>query len=318
MEVDIRRVAWARDEAAVVALWEEALGDHWPVVTAALARRLRSAFVAERAGVPLGLVATAHDGGPQGAVTALLVRPGERGGGVGTRLLDAAVAALRAQGASSITLGGLPGPYFWPGVPTNLPGAQAFLERRGAAFSDVRIDMTLDLRGYRVPTEVIERPGVHLALAAAADAAEVLAFETRHFPRWVGSYRGALDAGRFDEVLLARDGDGALVGTAMVERPDPAFAWDRLLPGAGELGVVGVAEAARGRGVGLALSARGCQILAERGTPVVYLAWVWSAGWYAQLGFRIWRVYLRGALASALISGDAGRAGAGADADADG
>jgi predicted N-acetyltransferase YhbS len=300
-DVVIRRVSWPADEASLLALWEAVLGGTWPVVPAGLARRLGTGthFVAERAGAAVGLVATAHAGADQGAVTALLVHPGERKRGLGTELLGAGVACLRASGVSTIALGGLPGPYFWPGVPTNLEGAQTFFERRGAAFTDLRTDMTLDLGGYVTPPGVMERAeaaGVRFSLASPADAPVVLAFEAAHFPRWLGSFRRVLDAGRFDEVLLARDGTGALVGTALAERPDPQFLWNRLLPGAGELGVVGVAEAARGRGIGLALSARGCEILAERGTPSVYLAWVWSTGWYAQLGFRIWRVYLRGFL----------------------
>jgi ribosomal protein S18 acetylase RimI-like enzyme len=314
MDEVIRRVFWGRDEAAVGALWEEALGGTWPAVPAALASRMAdgSHLVAERDGAALGLVTTAYDGGQRGAITALLVAPRERRRGLGTALLEAGTAALRSQGASTIGVGGLPGPYFWPGAPTNLPGAQEFLERRGGSFTDVRIDMILDVRGYLAPAAVRERAaaaGVAFTLATPAEADEILTFEAQHFPRWLGSFRRALEHRQFDEVLLARDRGGTLVGTALVERPHPAFLWNRLLPGAGQLGVVGVAEAARGRGVGLALSARGCEILAERGTPLVYLAWVWSAGWYAQLGFRIWRVYLRGALGRAPGSGDAGHAG---------
>jgi ribosomal protein S18 acetylase RimI-like enzyme len=309
----VRRLSVPGDEAAVVALWGEALGASWPVASAALARRLREGthLVAERGGELLGLAATQHDGGSRGAVTALLVAPRARGSGMGSRLLDEAVAALRGQGATEINLGGLPGPYFWPGVPTNLDGAQRFFERRGAAFTDLRTDMTLALAGYTTPPGVLERAaacGVGFALAAPADAAAVLAFEAEHFPRWLGSFRRALDGGRFEEVLLARDESGALVGTALIERTDARFVWQPLLPGAAEMGVVGVAEAARGRGIGLALSARGCELLAARGARQVYLAWVWSPGWYAQLGFRIWRVYLRGALTPAATGPGSGPA----------
>jgi ribosomal protein S18 acetylase RimI-like enzyme len=218
---------------------------------------------------------------------------------VGTRLLATAASALRAQGAREINLGGPPGPYLWPGVPTNLEGAQRFFETRGAAFTETRTDMKLDLSSYVTPSGVMERAAaadVRFSVATPADTESILTFEATHFPRWLGSFEAAIENGRHDEVLLVRDARGDLVGTAMIERPDPAFVWDRLMPGAGQLGVVGVAEPARGRGIGLALSARGCEILADRGVRHVYLAWVWSPGWYAQLGFRVWRVYLRGAL----------------------
>ena len=299
-QVVIRPVA-AGDDEAVASLWREVLGDSWPVAPAALAGQLRAPsaahFLAERAGGgAVGLVLAHHEEGSTGAVAALLVRREDRRQGIGTRLLDAGVAAMEARGAREIRLGGPPGPYLWPGVPTNADGAQAFFERRDGAFTDVTSDLTLDLRGYATPPAVSGRAaaaGVVFALATPADEVELLRFEEEHFPRWHGTFARALAAGRHHDVVLARLG-GAVVGSALLDPPDPGFVWDPLLPGAGQFGVVGVAEHARHRGVGLALSARCCELQQERGVPLVYVGWVWSAGWYAQLGCRVWRVYLRG------------------------
>jgi N-acetylglutamate synthase-like GNAT family acetyltransferase len=72
-----------------------------------------------------------------------------------------------------------------------------------------------------------------------------------------------------------------------------------LVPGAvGAFGCVGVDPAARRRGIGLAMVARACELLAARGAEVCYCAYTYLEDWYVQLGFTRWRGYTT---ASALL-----------------
>jgi beta-N-acetylhexosaminidase len=59
----------------------------------------------------------------------------------------------------------------------------------------------------------------------------------------------------------------------------------------GALGTVGVAAARRGQGIGLALVARGSEILKEQGINQCHISWVVLLDFYGKLGYRTWRSY---------------------------
>jgi ribosomal protein S18 acetylase RimI-like enzyme len=96
----------------------------------------RGALLAIRSGAVIGLVewelGVDADAGT-GEIHALHVAPGERGRGVGWRLLDASVAALRSRGLRRAIL--------WV-VETN-SAARAFYERQGWAWDGTRVDRPL-------------------------------------------------------------------------------------------------------------------------------------------------------------------------------
>lgn len=52
-----------------------------------------------------------------------------------------------------------------------------------------------------------------------------------------------------------------------------------------------MAEAWRGRGVGLALAALVTECLREEGVARSYVGWTWLVDWYGRLGYRVWRTY---------------------------
>ena len=133
-------------------------------------------------------------------------------------------------------------------------------------------------------------------LAGAGDAAGVIALQQRHFPDWKRSYERQLTVP--GTVLVARAA-GRIVGTCTVEGPaEHDFLWRALVRGAvGAFGCVGVDPAARGRGIGLAMVARACELLSARGAEVCYCAYTHLEDWYARLGFTRWRGYT---MASAL------------------
>jgi ribosomal protein S18 acetylase RimI-like enzyme len=131
------------------------------------------------------------------------------------------------------------------------------------------------------------RAGTSLEVTAAADRAEVLAFEAATFPSWLGWFR------RDDAPLLAaRDRAGAIVGTLLFRGPPDATIYTPLLgPDAGTIGCVGVAPAARGAGVGSAMVVRASELLRDAGTGACHIGWVERERFYARAGYRPWRRY---------------------------
>ena len=64
----------------------------------------------------------------------------------------------------------------------------------------------------------------------------------------------------------------------------------------GAIGCVGVAEAERGRGIGLGLVARASELLRDQGLTSCYIDWVFLTEFYARLGYEKWRAFQMGEL----------------------
>jgi ribosomal protein S18 acetylase RimI-like enzyme len=278
-------------------LWEAALGSVWPLRPDAL-DLVKEGLVAERedsgsgpgpadlAGGAVGMVAV----DPAGSIPLLVVDPAYQRRGVGTRLLEAAMARLGQLGATTVALGSGGDDYIWPGVPDNLPGAVAFFQARAWGFDHTVIDLVADLRGYEAPAGVGERAGqagVSIEVMAGPQRAEVMAFESATFPDWVGWFE-RLDS----SVLVARDRAGAVAGTLLFRGPLGATIYEPLLgPDAGTIGCVGVAAPARGAGIGSAMVARASELLRDAGTRACHIGWTGRERFYARVGYSPWRRY---------------------------
>jgi beta-N-acetylhexosaminidase len=287
----------ARDRPLLGRLWEAALGSLWPVRPDAL-DLVKQGLVAERgdggsgpgqgdlAGRGVGIVAV----DPAGSIPVLVVDPSYQRRGVGTRLLEAAMARLGQLGATTVALGSGGDDYIWPGVPDNLPGAVDFFRARHWRFDRTVIDLVADLRGYQAPAGMAERAGragVSIEVMAAPERAEVMAFESATFPEWVGWFE-RLDS----SVLVARDRAGAVAGTLLFRGPPGATVYEPLLgPDAGTIGCVGVAAPARAAGVGSAMVARASELLRDAGTRACHIGWTGRERFYTRVGYSTWRRY---------------------------
>jgi beta-N-acetylhexosaminidase len=280
----IRPYARAADRQWVEDLWVAAMPPSWPLLPAGVAM-LPDGLVAEAGTGPVGLAAIDR----AGSVPLILVHPAWQGRGVGTGLLAAAVAALRAAGHAKVWAGSGGESYIWPGVPQDLPGAIAFFTARGWRHSDDTLDLVADLAGYRPPAEAARRAAgaaVSLALAGEGDLPAVMTFETATFPDWAQWF------GAGEGILVARNAAGEIAGTLLLDGPGADTILAPMLgPAAGTIGCVGVAPPLQGRGIGSAMVIRASQLLAQAGTRACHVGWASSEDFYTRAGYQPWRRY---------------------------
>lgn len=292
------------DLAPAFNLWQITAGEHWPIdflrFRQVLAAPQALHIVAKARGHLVGLaVGNLSQDSPTGYLQALLVAPAWQRQGLGTALHQAALQQLRATGAAYAHIGGLL-PRFWCGLPANLPAARAFFSRHGWEFDQPVYDLVQDLRHYRTAPAVYQRvaeQGITLQEGRAEDVPEVLDFARREFPSWLHHYAHCAHLGDYQDILCARQRDGRIVGSLLMytshsheTRTDVVW---RVLLGydAGALGAVGVASAAQGRGIGLALVAHASDCLKGRGVSNGYIDWVQRTDFYAKLGYTTWRAF---------------------------
>jgi N-acetylglutamate synthase-like GNAT family acetyltransferase len=300
MNQGIRPYDPALDREALFQLWEAAHGETWPLPPEGFYARIdpQAAHhqVAVADGKLLGFIALSRDGQENGSIFALMTRPNQRSEDIESKLLETATQHLQRLGIAHLRFGGGRS-YFWPGVPTDQPQLQDVLQQHGWQAGGEIADMVGEVETSRVPEEItnqIAHSGAHLRLATAEDSAAILAFEERHFPRWLRTASRLIERGDFDNILLA-ELDGMIVGTNFLTRPgDPDVLWRRML---GEdcavYGALGVSEVVRGRYIGYALAVRAAEILHDRRAKRIFLGWVFSTAWYARLGYQVWRTYWR-------------------------
>jgi len=273
-----------RDRAGLERLWRAALAPAWPVLPDVL-EHVRDGVIAEADGDgdPIGAIVT----DPAGSVVLLLVTPAHRRRGVGTALLDGALARLRAGGAGRVTLATGGAAYVWPGVPVDLPGAVAFFEARGWAWGHRVTDLTCDLRSYAAASGP-PPAGVTVEVAGPAGRPAALAFERRWFPEWVPSFER-----RDAAILLARDAGGAVAGSLLFAGPGRcSIFWPMLGDDMAWIGCVGVAEPARGAGIAGAMVAHASALLRDAGAGTCLIDWARRSELYERCGYRRWRDYL--------------------------
>jgi predicted N-acetyltransferase YhbS len=304
------RPEWA---VPLVALWQEAAGDRYPILPALWAAvtagdpgfRPADLLVAMEGGVPVGFVLTkrlreAFPGSDRydavGWVALMAVAPAHQRRGLGSRLLAAAEAGLKDAGARRVVLGGS-FHHVMPGVPAALPGAAAFVEQHGYALGGTVWDVRRDLgEGPALPT-VPAAPGVGFRPCAPDRVAALNAFLAASFPgRWARDVGRFLAEGGDPGTVMTLEVDGAIEGFAWLHPPGSpgALRWAGFAPGMAALGPIGVSEAVRGRGLGLGLLVAGLSGLAAQGARDTVIDWTTLLEFYGRVGFEPWLAYRLG------------------------
>ena len=296
----IKKYSFATDEDKVYQLYNKILGNEWPidkeqfydVLVHEPPSKSVASFISVSQGKMNGFIST-QIMNKRGSIVLLLFEPGQ--GRIGEKLLEKAMEHFRKNAVTNVQLGAGAYTSFWPGVPTNLPQLISFFERRGWQFSENSVDMVRDIGNYVTPKEVYERIGsIEVTLQFLKknenEIEKLLVFEHQNFPRWERYFSETLERQRLNEILVAKTKDNEMVGSLLVRKQ--SVMWAKLLgDNIGTIGVLGVAESMRGKGIGLALAARATEILKEQHVQTCYLSWTWLTDWYGKLGYIVWREY---------------------------
>ena len=282
------------DYEGVLKLWNNSLGDIWPIKKEQIESRINSGYnlVVEIREAMIGFINCQHND-KKGQVTLLMIDKNYQRQGLGTRLLTEAIKQLKDWGVEEFSIGSGVGTYFWPGVPANLPVAINFFKKHGVVFDETNLDMVTNLKDFKVPDEVMKRvSGLNLSFEVIKKEGkrEVVNFEKVNFPNWTKYFQTVNFTNEFVAKL-----DGEIVGSVILFGKDE-FVWSELFNNAGGIGALGVAEKHRNKGIGLALAAKAIEELKARGVEDCYLGWTCLEDWYAKLGFKVWRKYEYGKL----------------------
>jgi ribosomal protein S18 acetylase RimI-like enzyme len=307
------------DEAPLVALWNAALPQD-PIDVQTFRRKVlldpnfdgEWLLVAETedglAGFCLCLTQgdTVRDrvpGGP-GWITAFGVAPECRRQGVGSALLDGALALFRSADRREVLIASYVPNYFVPGVDeVHYADGLAFLRKRGFGVISRPLSMDanivlLDYAPYRPREEALREQGIEVRALQGHEVPLLLAYLEAHAsPDWLREARElVIDTTRglasLDQITVAvRGTGGSPVNEPRLPRASRAchevvgYCQFR-----GEhFGPFGVREDLRGRGIGTVLLARCLQTMRQHGLHNAWVLWTSDENAehvYSKFGFR--------------------------------
>jgi predicted N-acetyltransferase YhbS len=334
---DVTLRPWTADDTAgVVSLWNESIGERYPLRREVLHAVLRhdpshqptDALIAAdpRSGALLafGYLTVTRLGDREldpfrsrAHLQALVVHPSRRRRGIGRTLAAALVDVAAAAGRSTVEAGG-GFFYLWPAIPADLPDAVPFAQALGLTPAGTTFDLLGDLGSIALDDDAraaLARADVRLDHASAADRVPLLGYLEREFGgEWWHDIRWALDEGLDpSRILLLRGGElkrgdrGEIVGHARIHLPGdtpvgPPLFWAARLDGrVGGLGPIGVAARLRGRGLGRALLVAALEEVRRAGMDRAVIDATSLEGFYGPLGFRPWMTFRHGSGPTATV-----------------
>lgn len=296
MDFEVINISSQKDKDQTYQLWGSILGNIWPVdkqnFDEVMFSKNSKNFIIKDGSKIIGHLSVQING-KNAAIVSILVERIHQRKGMGTKLINIAKEELKQKGIKRISLGSGGNSYFWPGVPINLEAAVSFFRKMGWVYSEISVDMVEKLTDYQTPAGIFQRIedlGIRLEFAKRDQFYKLDKFERENFPDWYSYFSETMKKDKLDDILLAVSADNQILGSVLIDRNKRV--WNRILGNkVGALGALGVSEETRGQGLGLALAARGTEILRESGVEVCFLGWTWLVDWYGKLGYKVWREY---------------------------
>lgn len=305
------------DGPAVTQLWNRSIGGPFPLQEAVLHQllernpsyRREDALVASTGGVPIGF---AYGGlhrsedpemesyRDRAFLHAVVVDERWRRRGIGRRLATEVLAPARERGVARIETGGGMF-YLWPGVPIELPEAMPFCAALGFEPGSESFDLHGDVAHLDAENAMarLTSDGLRVEPAGDDDHEALLVFLLREFGNewWHETGWFLAQGGAPSDILLMRDTSDSILGLARIHTPrtrpvGPPHFWSGRRPeNAGGLGPIGIAEALRGRGLGMVLLTVALDRLRAMGLSDVVIDCTSLLGFYGRLGFKPWITY---------------------------
>lgn len=228
-----------------------------------------------------------------GWIQVLMVDSDYAGQGIGTKLLTMAEQKLTEKGAKTIILGSDPWHYF-PGVPEHYHDARHWFEQRGYKLKspDPEIDL-YSYKEYQTKSRLPELDGVTFRTLQADDRKAILQFLHDSFPgRWEYEAIKYFEYGGTGREFVVAEKDGKMVGFCRINDSRSPFIaqnvyWAPLYAGElGGIGPLGINQASRGYGCGLAIVQAAVNFLQNRGIQHMVIDWTGLESFYEKLGFK--------------------------------
>ncbi len=204
--------------------------------------------------------------------------------GIGSAMLAALLARLKAKGRKKVRLMASAPNYLWPGLDPRYTAAYFFLRTNG--FNREKGERQNLL--YHMPGKMAEPPvkvgDVSISRAGPGDRDDTVAYVRREHPGvWPQEVGLSFKRGEPVTTFVARNGQGTVVGFASHSIQFP-----------GSFGPTGVLKSLRGKGVGSALLKWCAHDLKQRGMDRMIIMWVegTTMKFYSKsIGARIHHVY---------------------------
>jgi len=294
LSLEIRPPSTPDELHAALTLARIALEPQWRFDEPALTRCMDDALIGVIDRDVLGIAAL-HDG-HKAAVNLVAVRSDARRRGVGTALVEAACRELRKRGHHTIVAAGA-GPYLWPGIPRDLPGAVDFFNARGWQFDVGVYDLTRSLLDYTTPADVVQRAREAEIDFGPADERERDHIASVALDHWYPGWDQHFARSAPDDVIVGRHRNGEVVAGLIVGQPNRGSSWEPMLgPGITTIGCVGTMSTCRGKGIGTALVAHASELLRQSGGTTCHIGWTVLLDFYGRLGYQPWRSYAMAAM----------------------
>ena len=231
-----------------------------------------------------------------GWISLIYVIPKYRNQGVGSKLLNLSIDALKEYGIHTINLGKDYNNFF-PGLPIDLAKYRIWFQNRGFEFLYLTHDLITRNNKNKLP---IKNSEFEFKNASTVSKELVIEFINTYWPgRWT---KEAIDyynnGGNGNEYQICLNDKSEIIAFAKVCYPNTltkcmsnSLTWRTRFDALGGIGPLGVAPSYRGQNLGYDIVASSVNNLINFGISDIIIDWTGLLEFYRKLGFEVWKVY---------------------------